>query len=196
MRLPTLETERLRIRPFAMTDLAAIHEVMQRCFGAEAPTEAAITTTLERTREWLRWTVLGYEQLARLHQPPYGERAVVLQGTGALVGAVGFVPCLNCFGQLPGLGDSGAPAGCTATEFGLFWAIHPDHQRQGFATEAAAAMIGYALRELRLRRIVATTEYDNLASMRVMEKAGMRLERNPFPEPPWLQVVGIRENEG
>src|SRR4051812_40906233 len=97
MRVPILETERLRIRPLAMEDLAAIHDVMARCFAAEAPTEAAATAALERSREWLQWTVLNYEQLARLHQPPYGERAVVLKETSALVGAVGYVPCLNCF---------------------------------------------------------------------------------------------------
>lgn len=196
MRVPVLETERLAIRPLTMEDLAAIHEVMARCFGEEAPTEAAITATLEQTRVWLQWSVLNYEQLARLHQPPYGERAVLLKATGALVGAVGYVPCLNCFAQLPGLGDHTSPSGVNSTEFGLFWAIHPEHQRRGYATEAAAAMMAYAFRELRLRRIVATTEYDNAASMRVMEKVRMRLEKNPFPEPPWLQVVGIRENEG
>ena len=42
-----------------------------------------------------------------------------------------------------------------------------------------------------LKRLVATTEYDNFASQAVMTKLGMRLERNPFPEPPWLQLVGI-----
>jgi [ribosomal protein S5]-alanine N-acetyltransferase len=45
-----------------------------------------------------------------------------------------------------------------------------------------------------LRRVVATTTYDNEASMGVMRKLGMRIERNPFPDPPWLQVVGILEN--
>jgi hypothetical protein len=24
-----------------------------------------------------------------------------------------------------------------------------------------------------------------------MQRVGMRLERNPFPEPPWFQVVGV-----
>ena len=56
-------------------------------------------------------------------------------------------------------------------------------------------MIGYAFGVLNLRRIVATTEHDNLASQGVMRTIGMRLERNPFPDPPWMQVVGIKENE-
>jgi hypothetical protein len=29
--------------------------------------------------------------------------------------------------------------------------------------------------------------------MGVMRKLGMRIERNPFPDPPWLQVVGFIE---
>jgi len=35
------------------------------------------------------------------------------------------------------------------------------------------------------------TEYDNLASQGVMRRLGMKLEKTPFPDPPWLQVVGI-----
>jgi hypothetical protein len=28
----------------------------------------------------------------------------------------------------------------------------------------------------------------------VMRKLGMRIERNPLPEPPWLQIVGVLDN--
>jgi hypothetical protein len=28
-----------------------------------------------------------------------------------------------------------------------------------------------------------------------MRKLGMRIEKNPYPEPPWLQVVGILDNQ-
>ncbi len=55
-------------------------------------------------------------------------------------------------------------------------------------------MIDYAFTELKLRRIVATTTYDNVPSIGVMQKVGMRIEKNPFADPPWLQVVGILEN--
>ena len=77
-------------------------------------------------------------------------------------------------------------------EVGLFWAIDPAQQRQGYATEAARALIDYAFDRLRLWRILATTEYDNHASQAVMLKAGMTLTRNPRPDPPWMQVVGVR----
>ncbi len=54
--------------------------------------------------------------------------------------------------------------------------------------------MNYAFDTLRVRRIVATTEHDNAGSQGVMRRLGMRLERNPFPEPPWLQVVGVLDN--
>jgi RimJ/RimL family protein N-acetyltransferase len=194
MRIPPLETDRMRIRPFDMEDLDAIHAILERCFPPETTIASTNVGSLEQRREWLQWTVLNYQQLARLHQPPYGERAIVLKQENRLIGAVGFVPCLDRFGQLPSLRFGDTPVGLSSTEFGLFWAVDPSFQRQGYATEAAAAMIVFAFRELRLHRIIATTSHDNAASMRVMTKVGMRLEKNPFPDPPWLQVVGVLEN--
>lgn len=92
--MPTLETARLVLRPLSMDDLEAIHrtldvELREAEFGSEG------AQSLDERRRWLQWTVLSYEQLARLYQPPYGERAVVLKQTGQLIGACGFVPCMN-----------------------------------------------------------------------------------------------------
>jgi [ribosomal protein S5]-alanine N-acetyltransferase len=56
-------------------------------------------------------------------------------------------------------------------------------------------MTDYAFQHLRLKRIVATTTYENAASMGVMRKIGMHIERNPYSEPPWLQIVGVLEND-
>ncbi len=107
------------------------------------------------------------------------------------------MPCLNAFEQLPGLAPGGAPAvpapGRYSAEFGLFYAVSPAHQRQGYAAEAAQALVDYAFQLLHLKRVVATTSYDNAASQGVMRKLGMRIEHNPSPEPPWLQVVGFLE---
>jgi hypothetical protein len=69
--------------------------------------------------------------------------------------------------------------------------VSPAHQRLGYATEAAGAMLDYAFGELRLKRIVATTTYDNGPSIVVMCKLGMQIEHKPHVEPPWLQVVGL-----
>jgi predicted acetyltransferase len=73
--------------------------------------------------------------------------------------------------------------------------MSPAYQRQGYTTEAVHAMVSYAFGTLKLKRIVATTTHNNAGSMGVMRKLGMRIERNPYLDPPWLQVVGILESE-
>ena len=60
--------------------------------------------------------------------------------------------------------------------------------------EAAQPMIEHAFRELKLKRILATTDYSNIASQGVMRKLGMQLTRNPLPEPAWMQFVGVLPN--
>ncbi len=192
-RMPTLETERLIIRPFALDDLDAVHRILDVELGeAVLGTEGAMAR--EERRQWLQWAVLNYEQLAKLYQPPYGDRAIVLKQMGQLIGAVGYVPCLDSFGQLPYWQSRGVPPNHCSTEFGLFWAISAAWQRKGHASEAARAMVAYAFTQLKLARIVATTTYNNEASIGVMRKLGMRIEKNPFPDPPWLQVVGVLES--
>ncbi|HEX9869322.1 MAG TPA: GNAT family N-acetyltransferase [Candidatus Tectomicrobia bacterium] len=193
--MPTLSTRRLVVRPFITEDLDDVYRLFDVEL-ADANFGMGNRGSLASRSEWLRWTVLNYEQLANLHQPPYGDRAVVLSSTAELVGSCGFVPCLNAFKQLPSLsgGDPLEGPGRYSTEFGLFYATFPAHQRKGYATEAAQAMINYAFGKLQLSRIVATTEFENTGSIAVMRKLGMRIERNPLAEPPWLQVVGILEN--
>ena len=191
MRVPPLETDRLVIRPFVMDDLDAIHRILDIEL-AEAQTGTEGAKTREERASWLQWTVLAYEELARLHQPPYGDRALTLRGTRQVVGACGYAPCLAPFGQIPALRLSAdlTPTHMS-TECGLYWAISPAHQRHGYATEAARALIAYAFAALGLARIVATTSYDNAPSIGVMRKVGMHIERNPYPDPPWFQVVGV-----
>jgi len=199
MGVPPLETERLIVRPFTMDDLDDVHQLLDvDLHDADFGSEGAVTR--DERPQWLRWMVMSYEELARLYQPPYGDRAVTLKQTGQVIGACGYVPCFAPFGQLPlfrsgsnGAADSVAERLFTA-EFGLFYAFSPAFQRQGYATEATRALIDYAFAQLNLRRIVATTMYDNAASMGVMRKLGMRIERNPFVDPPWFQVVGVLEN--
>jgi RimJ/RimL family protein N-acetyltransferase len=194
--MPPLETTRLLIRPFVIEDLEPLHQILDiELSAADFGSEGA--QSLDERREWLEWTVLNYDQLAKLYQPPYGDRAIVLRQTGQLIGAIGYVPCLGPFWQLAGsAAGSGAPArGGFTAEFGLYYALSPAHQRQGYTSEAAAAMVRYAFEQIGLGRVIATTTYDNQGSIGVMRKLGMRIERNPSPEPPWFQVVGILERE-
>ena len=55
-------------------------------------------------------------------------------------------------------------------------------------------MVDHAVNTLELKCVVATTTYDNVASMGVMRKLRMRIGKNLLSEPAWLQVVGILEN--
>jgi RimJ/RimL family protein N-acetyltransferase len=48
---------------------------------------------------------------------------------------------------------------------------------RGYAAESAAAVLAYATQQLQLPRIVAITAPDNLASIAVLEKIGLRFER-------------------
>lgn len=195
MHVPPLQTERLVVRAFALSDLEDIHRILDVEL-ANADLGESGSKGLDERRRWLEWTILSYEQLARLHQPPYGDRAIVLKETQRMVGACGFVPCLNAFDQLPAFGGglTRTPPSRTSTEFGLFYALSPAHQRRGYATEAARALIDYAFTHLRLKRIVATTTRDSMASIAVMRRVGMRIEENPYADPPWLQIVGILEH--
>lgn len=56
------------------------------------------------------------------------------------------------------------------------WIFHAGYQNKGYATEAAAAVLGYAFDKLHLHRVVATCQPENAPSYRVMEKLGMRRE--------------------
>ncbi len=195
MRVPPLETERLVIRPFTIEDLDDIHQILDiDLMTADFGTGGALTR--QEREQWLQWTILSYEELAKLNQPPYGDRAVVLKQTQQIIGACGFVPSFAPFGQLLSLHSASHDAGAhfNSPAFGLFYAFSPAYQRQGYATEATQALIDYAFRELQLKRIVATTTYENVASIAVMRKVGMRIEKNLYLDPPWFQVVGILEN--
>ena len=193
--MPVLDTGRCLIRPLVMEDLQAVHQILDIDaqdvdLGSEGAKE------LEARRQWLEWSILNYEQLARLYQPPYGERALALKDGGRLIGAVGLAPALDVFEQLPFYSEREAldQRRLARPEVGLFYALGKDFRRQGYASEAARALVQYAFAGLNLRRVIATTTYDNVGSIAVMQKIGMRIERNPYPDPPWLQVVGIIEN--
>lgn len=56
------------------------------------------------------------------------------------------------------------------------WVFHPAYHGRGYATEAARAVLAYGFESLRLHRIIATCQPENVASYRVMEKLGMRQE--------------------
>jgi len=189
--LPPLTTERLLIRPLRTDDEGAVERLYADIARSGAGSDWAMTRA--EVRRWLEWTTLSYSELDRLRQPAYGDRAISLRQSDQLIGICGFVPCLDAFGQLPSFAGSSSHDGgrLNSTAFGLYWAVAPSQQRRGYATEAGRALIDHAFARLKLDRIVASTTYTNVASIGVMQKLGMQIDRNPYPDPPWLQVVGV-----
>lgn len=71
----------------------------------------------------------------------------------------------------------------------LGYTLRRDVWHQGYATEAAQALVDFGFRELGLRRIFATTSPLNLGSQKVLEKVGFVketfLEKNVLQRGQW-----------
>ncbi|HQY88990.1 MAG TPA: GNAT family N-acetyltransferase [Tepidisphaeraceae bacterium] len=185
MTIDRLETPRLVIRRFVESDLDGIAKIQDACFG-HAPRDGR--------KAWIEWTTRNYNALAQLHQPPYGDHAITKDDV--VIGAVGLVQSFGPFAKLPVFSERLRiePSDLFTPEMGLFWAIAPEQQGHGYATEAAGALVRFAFEQLNAERLVATTTHDNLASIEVMRKLGMSIEKNPEAEPPWFQTIGVLFN--
>ena len=56
------------------------------------------------------------------------------------------------------------------------WVFNPKYYNNGYATEAAYSILKYGFESMKLHRIIATCQPENIPSYRVMEKIGMRRE--------------------
>ena len=172
----------MRIRHFDRRDLDDCLRFRREVFGLEERRETA--------EAWLRWTIDSYRELASLGQPPYADYALELISSGEFVGSAGIVPTVVPWGALRG-DEADARL---SPEVGLFWGIMPAQRRRGYASEAGQAVLDFLFGALNLRRVVATTEHDNIASKKTMKRLGMTLYRNPLTEPVWCQVIGKIDN--
>jgi RimJ/RimL family protein N-acetyltransferase len=100
---------------------------------------------------WLEVTAANY----RLRG--YGMSALVARDSSRVIGFCGLVH----------------PNGQEQPE--IKYALEREHWGQGLATEAARAMLAYGAAAHGLRSVIATTDPDNKASHRVLEKAGMNV---------------------
>ncbi len=57
----------------------------------------------------------------------------------------------------------------------LGWIINKNYRRQGFASEAAKAVLGFAFERLEVNNVYAQCDCKNAASFSVMKKIGMKL---------------------
>jgi RimJ/RimL family protein N-acetyltransferase len=149
---PTIEAERIRLRPFRLEDLEqqaatlADPEVVRHLGG----------NVMSREDAWRRmlcapgmWAMLGY-----------GYWAIERRADGAWLGQVGFGDFKRDMEpKIEGLPEMG-------------WILAPGAQRQGYATEAGLAALAWADAALGAPEIVAIVEPDNAPSIRVAEKIG------------------------
>jgi RimJ/RimL family protein N-acetyltransferase len=154
-----LRTRRLLLRHWEEPDLPAFFDLysrdaVTRWLGPQP--RCALATPGEARERLSRWRAHG-EGL----QPPLGLWAMVPLSPGLPphppVGTTLLLPLED--GQRSGPIEVG-------------WHLHPDHQGQGLATEAAQAVLGAAARA-GIGQVLALTDLDNLASQAVAERLGM-----------------------
>ncbi len=145
-----IETPRLVLRPFTDTD---------RTPFAELNTHPLVVESLGSSPSRAESDAMVDRYHAEMIRQGWGFWAVEEAGGAPFVGMVG-LHRVNA--SLPF-----APA----VEVG--WRLHPDHWGQGYATEAAAASLGFGFDEAGLAEIVAFTTTHNTRSQAVMERIGM-----------------------
>ena len=168
-----LETERLVLRRFTeadvdnLFDLDGDPEVMRFLTGGEpTPREVIRDETLPRILHY-------YERFAG-----FGFWAAIERSTGDFLGWFEFRP----------------QEGSGTDEAELGYRLRRSAWGRGYATEGSRALIRKGFSELGVRRVVAETMAVNIASRRVMEKAGLTLERTfhrSWPNP----IEGAEQGE-
>jgi RimJ/RimL family protein N-acetyltransferase len=151
----SIETDRLRLRPFARDDLDELYDIQSR------PEVTRYLYWEPRTRDEVRAKlkerISKYSKLLAEHDVLI--LAVVRKDTGEMIGDV--------------MIDWQSKAHRRA-EVG--YVVHPGHRGNGFAAEAAAPMLRIGFADLALHRIIGRIDARNTASGRVLEKLGMRRE--------------------
>lgn len=147
-----LTTRRLLLRPFTEADVDDLTRIyadpaVVRYLGDGRP--------LDRAATWRAVaTYLGHTQMRG-----YGPLAVVERSTGRLLGRSGLW----------------YPEGWPGLEVG--WVVDRDRWGEGFATEAARASLDHCFSTLGAAEVISLIQPENVASVRVAEKLGARVER-------------------
>ena len=112
-----------------------------------------------------------------------GQLAVVRKADGVLLGRCGMsdlvIEAERCRGAIPRawFGRAQAPAGLAVIqERELGYTFDAAHWGHGYATEAAQCVFAYARDSLRLKRVISVIHGDNVRSLRVAERCGLRRE--------------------
>ena len=163
---PTLETDRLVLRPIATDDADALHrisnepDVRRYLWDDEPVAKATIRNLFSESGTMFADEGIGL----------FGVRR---RGSENLIGFCGFV-------RLEGMEEPELAYELTREAWG-----------EGIATEASLACLRHGFVAASLQRVIAGADADNAASARVMEKLGMkpagRLNAN-VPEEPYYAV--------
>jgi RimJ/RimL family protein N-acetyltransferase len=148
---PVLGTAQLTLRGWTEADLAPF---------AAMNADLRVTEFLPRplSREQSDALVASIQQSFRTHG--FGWWAVEVTGSGGFAGFVGL--------NVPSFAAPFTPC----VEVG--WRLAPGYWGQGYATEAAAAVVDFAFETLGLSEIVSFTVPANRRSRAVMERLGMQ----------------------
>jgi RimJ/RimL family protein N-acetyltransferase len=147
-----LETSRLILRPFQDEDIGRLAELMANGdfmrFSLGPYTREQTQTVLQK---FLSWNQAGLPS----------QFAVIFRSNNELIGYCGFLHW-----HLDG-----------ADEIEIGYRLDPEYWNRGLASEAAQAVRDHAFRDLNLSRVISLIHPDNIASRRVAEKNGMKVER-------------------
>lgn len=160
-----LETPRLILRQFTEADLDNLvvldsdPDVMRYINGGVASSHDAIS------QNFLPYAMSYYERYEHL-----GFWAIVEQGSNEFIGWIFLRPEVD-FELLQQLNLAEEDA------IELGYRIRQQSWGKGYTTEAARALIEKSFSESAIAKIVAWALVENKASTRVMEKAGLKLER-------------------
>ena len=161
-RLDTIETERLRLRPVTGDDLeplaalGADREVMRYIGSGKAQSRREAGVWLER---------LVAEATTGPAGPPGlpGWRVVTAKANGDWIG----LAALKC------LAEQHAEAIGIESAVELGYRLAARHWGQGYATELSCALVRHGFEHVGLPLLVAIADVRNVASNRVLEKAGL-----------------------
>ena len=155
MNFPVIETARLRLRPLTADDVDDLHRLW-----IDRDVRRYLWDDEVIPRE--RVAAIIDQSRASFETTGIGLWAVFLRGEDALIGFCGFW----FFHDPP--------------QLQLLYGIAPAYWNRGLATEVAVAMMRYGFDEHSFDRIEASTDAPNRASIRVMEKAGMKFEKRVY----------------
>jgi RimJ/RimL family protein N-acetyltransferase len=152
-----VETERLVLRNWQESDvnhyMALAHDVGYNCFSL--PGRFLVYTT-EEAREKVR------QRMRLFDERKLGKFPIFLRATGEFIGTCGMEP-FELGGQ---------------PEVELGYRLCLNFWGQGYAKEAAMAMLSYGFGDLKLARIMAFVLPQNRASVKILNQLGFRYLRD------------------